>query len=86
LNNEELHNFTYPQILLGRSKSRRKKWAGHVARMGEERNVYRVLAGGTEGKRLLGRPRSRWEDEIRMDLMEIGWECRLRIGAGGGLM
>jgi hypothetical protein len=53
-------------------KSRRMRWAGHVARMGEERNVYRVLMGKPEGKRLLGRPRRGWEDEIRMDLREIG--------------
>jgi hypothetical protein len=48
-------------------------WAGHVARIGEERNVYRVLMGKPEGKRPLGRPRRRWEDGIRMDLREIGW-------------
>jgi hypothetical protein len=61
---------TPPQILL--SKSRRMRWAGHVARMTEERNVYRVLMGKPEGKRPLGRPRHRWEDGIRMDLREIG--------------
>jgi hypothetical protein len=49
------------------------RWAGHVARMGEERNVYKVLVGKTEGKRPLGRPRRRWEDGIRMDLRETGW-------------
>jgi hypothetical protein len=54
-------------------KSRRMKWAGLVARMGEERNVYRVLMGKPEGKRPLGRPRRRWEDEFSMDLREIGW-------------
>jgi hypothetical protein len=54
-------------------KSRRIRWAGHVARMGEGRNVYRVLVGKPEGRRPLGRPRRRWEDEIRMDLEEIGW-------------
>jgi hypothetical protein len=47
--------------------------AGHVARMEEERHVYRVLMGKPEGKRPLGRPRRRWEDGIRMDLREIGW-------------
>jgi hypothetical protein len=52
--------------------SRRMRWAGHVERMGEERNVYKVLVGKPEGKRLLGRPRRRWEDGIRMDLREIG--------------
>jgi hypothetical protein len=54
-------------------KSRRMRWAGHVARMGEGRNVYRVLVGKPEGRRPLGRPRRRWEDGIRMDLEEIGW-------------
>jgi hypothetical protein len=49
------------------------RWAGHVARIGEERNVHRVLMGKPEGKRPHGRPRRRWEDEIRMDLREIGW-------------
>jgi hypothetical protein len=48
------------------------RWAGHVERMGEERKVYRVLAGKPEGKRPLGRPRRRWEDGIRMDLRKIG--------------
>jgi hypothetical protein len=52
-------------------KSRRMRWAEHVARMGEERNVYRVLIGKPEGKRPLGRPRRKWEEEIRLDLKEI---------------
>jgi hypothetical protein len=51
------------------------KWAGHVARMGEERKVYKVLVGKPEGKRPLGRPRHRWEDGVRMDLVEIGLGC-----------
>jgi hypothetical protein len=54
-------------------KSRRMRWVGHVARMGEESKVYRVLLGKPEGRRPLERPRCRWEDGIRMDLMEIGW-------------
>ena len=49
-------------------KSRRMKWAGHVARMGERRGVYRVLVGKPEGKKLLGRPRRRWEDNIKMEM------------------
>jgi hypothetical protein len=53
-------------------KSRRMRWAGHVACKGEKRNAYRVLVGNPEGKRTLGRPRCRWED-ITMDLREIGW-------------
>jgi hypothetical protein len=53
-------------------KSRRIRWAGHVACMGEERKVYKVLVGKPEGKRPLGRQRCRWEDGIRMDLRDIG--------------
>ena len=52
-------------------KSRRLRWAGHVARMGERRDVHRVLVGKPEGKRPLGRPRRRWEDNIKMDLREV---------------
>jgi hypothetical protein len=66
------------------------RWAEHVARVGEERNVYKVLAGKPEGKRPLGRYKRRWEDGIRMDLGEIGREWSgfrwLRIGAGGGML
>jgi hypothetical protein len=54
-------------------KSRRMRWAGHVACMGGRRNVYRVLVGKPEGKRPLERPRRGWEDGIKMDLGEIGW-------------
>jgi len=53
-------------------KSRRMRWAGHVARIGEGRGVHRVLVGKPEGKRQLGRPRRRWEDNIKMDLREVG--------------
>ena len=53
-------------------KSRRMGWAGHVARMGEDRGVHRVLVGKPEGKRPLGRPRRRWQDNIKMDLQEVG--------------
>jgi hypothetical protein len=72
-------------------KSRRMRWAGHVARMGEGRNVYRVLVRKTEGKRPLGRPRRRWEDGIKLDLGEIGWGVGsrftwLRLGTIGGLL
>jgi len=52
-------------------KSRRMSWAGHVARMGEDRGVHRVLVANPEGKRPLGRPRRRWEDNIKMDLQEV---------------
>jgi hypothetical protein len=53
-------------------KSRRMRWAGHMGRMGEKRNVYRLLVGKPEGKRPLGRPRRRWIDNIQIDLSEIG--------------
>ena len=53
-------------------KSRRMRWAGHVARMGEDRGVHRLLVGKPEGKRLLGSPRRRWEDNIKMDLHDVG--------------
>jgi hypothetical protein len=53
-------------------KSRRMRWAGHIARIGEGRGAYRVLVGRPEGKRPLGRPRRRWEDNIKMDVGEIG--------------
>jgi hypothetical protein len=55
-------------------KSRRMRWAGHVARTGEKRNAYRILVGKPEGKRQLGRPRRRWVDNIKMDLREVGWD------------
>jgi hypothetical protein len=55
------------------SKSRGMRWAGHVARMREKRNAYRILVGKLEGKRPPGRPGCRWEDNIRMDLRDIGW-------------
>jgi hypothetical protein len=70
-------------------KSRRMRWAGYVARMGEDTVVHRVLVGRPEGKRPLGRPRRRWEDNIKMDLQEVGgdrgtgWSW-LRIGTGRG--
>jgi hypothetical protein len=54
-------------------KSRRQRWAGHVARMGERRGAYRALVGKPEGSRPLVRPRRRWEDNIKMDLREVVW-------------
>jgi hypothetical protein len=54
-------------------KARRMRWAGHVARMGEKRNAYRLLVGKSEGRRPLGRPRRRWLGNIRMDLLKVGW-------------
>jgi hypothetical protein len=61
-------------------KSRRTRWAGHVARMGKKRNSYRLLVRKPEGKRPLGRPRRRWMDKIRMDLGEVGWGDMSWIG------
>jgi hypothetical protein len=72
LHNEELHNMYSSPDIIRKVKSTRMRWAGHVARIGEERKVYRVLVGKSEGKRPLGRPKRRWEDGIRMDLGEIG--------------
>jgi hypothetical protein len=72
LHNEELNDlYSSPNIVLV-IKSRRMRWARHVARMGEERGVYRVLVGKPKGVRPLGRPRHRWVDNIRMDLQEVG--------------
>jgi hypothetical protein len=56
------------------TKSRRIRWAGYVTGMWEARNAYRILVGKSEGRRLLGRPRRRWVDNIKMNLREIGWD------------
>ena len=72
LHNEELNDlFSLPNTVRV-IKSRRMRWAGHVARMDEEKGVYRVLVGQPEGRRTLGRPGRRWVDNIRMDLQEVG--------------
>jgi hypothetical protein len=73
LHNEELRDLYSSPSIIRIIKSRRMEWAGHVARMGEKRNVYRLLVGKPEVKRPLGRPRCRWVDNIRMDLGEVGW-------------
>jgi hypothetical protein len=73
LHNGELHNLYSSPDIIRQIKSRRVRWAGHVACMGEGRNVYRVLVRKPEGKRPLERPRHRWEDRIKIDLREIGW-------------
>jgi hypothetical protein len=72
LHNEKLRNLYLSPDIIRQVKSRRMRWAGHVARMGEERKVYRVFVGKPEGKRPLVRPRRRWENGITIDLREIG--------------
>ena len=75
LHNDELSNlYSLPNILRV-VKSRRMRWAGHVARVGEGRDVHRVLVRKPEGKRSLGRPRRRWGNNIKMDLQEVGGSC-----------
>jgi len=75
LHNEELSDmYSLPNIVRV-VKSRRMRWAGHVAHMGEGRGVCRVLVGKPEGKRPLGRPRCRWEDNIKMDLQAVRGGC-----------
>jgi hypothetical protein len=87
----ELHNLYSSPDIIRQIKSRSMRWAGHVARMGDERKVYKVLVGKSEGKRPLERPRRGWEDWIRMYLRKIGcggvWSgyTWLRIGTVGGL-
>jgi len=71
LRNEELNDLYSSPNLVWVIKSRRMRWAGYVAHMGEERGVYKVLVGKSEGKRPLGRPRRRWVDNIRTDLQEV---------------
>jgi hypothetical protein len=91
LHDEELHNLYSSPDISRQIKSRRMRCAGHVARMGDERKLYKVLVGKPKGRRPLGRPKRRWEDGIRMDVVVIGlgvwfgfkW---LRIGASGGLL
>jgi hypothetical protein len=73
LHNEELHNMYSSPIIIGMIKSRRMRWAGHVARMGEKQNACRVFVGKSEGKRPLGRPRHRLVDNSKVDLREIEW-------------
>jgi hypothetical protein len=72
LHNDELHSLYSSPNIIRVIKSRRVRWAGHVACMGVGRGVYRVLVGRPESKRPLGRPRRKWEDKIKLDLREIG--------------
>ena len=75
LHNEELSDLHSLPNIVRLVKWRIMRWAGHVARMGEGRGVHRVLVGKPEGKRPLGRPRRRWEDNIKMDSQEVGGSC-----------
>jgi hypothetical protein len=74
LHNEELRDlYSSPSIITSRMiKLRRRRWAGHIARMGEKKDVYRLLVGKPEGKRPLRKPRRSWVDNVKMDLKEIG--------------
>jgi hypothetical protein len=80
LHNEELIDLCSSPNIVRVIKSRRMRWAGHVACMGERRGAYRVLVGKPEGRRPLGRPMRRWEDNIKMDLREVGCGCVDWIG------
>jgi hypothetical protein len=74
LHNEELHNLCSSPYIISMIKSRRMRLAGHILRMGEKRNIYRILVGKPEGKRPLGRPRRRGVDKFKIDLRETGWD------------
>jgi len=89
LHNEKLYGYYSSPNITRVIKSRRMRWAEHIARMGEMRDVHRVLVAKPEGKRPLGRPRRRWEDNIKVNLQEIGWEkwtglIWLRLETSGG--
>ncbi|KAJ4446304.1 hypothetical protein ANN_12999 [Periplaneta americana] len=86
LHNAELHSLYFSPDIIRNIISRRLRWAGHVIRMGESKNAYRVLVGRSEGKRSLGRPRRRWEDNIKMDLRAVGYDDRDRINLAQGPM
>jgi hypothetical protein len=79
--NDELHNLHSSPNIVRVIKSRGMRWEGHLARMGEGRGVYRVLVGRAERKNPLGRPKRRWEDNIKMDLTETGidWADWIRL-------
>jgi hypothetical protein len=79
LHNEELRSLYSSSGIIRMIESKWRRWAGHVARMGEKRNTYRILVGKPEDKRSLGTPRRRWVDNIKMDLREIEWDGMNRI-------
>jgi hypothetical protein len=72
LHNEEHHDLYSSPSIIRIMKARRMRWTGHVARIGEKRNAYKLLVGKPEGRRPLVRPRRRWLDNIRMDLVKVG--------------
>jgi hypothetical protein len=84
LHNKELYALYSTPNIIRVIKSRRLRCAGHVSRMGERRGAYRVLVGKPEGRGPLGRPRRRWEDNIKMDLREVGWGGRRLDKSGSG--
>jgi hypothetical protein len=73
LHNEELHDLYSSPSIIRIMKSRRMRWAGPCSTNGAKKNAYRLLVGKPKGKRPLGRPRRRWVDNIRMDLVQVGW-------------
>jgi hypothetical protein len=73
LHNKELYALYSSSSIIWVIKSRKLRWTGHVARMGERRGAYSALVGKPEGRRSLRRPRRRWEDNIKIDLREVGW-------------
>jgi hypothetical protein len=91
LHNDELHSLYSSPNIVRVIKSRRMRWAGHVAHMEGVRGVYRVLVGRPDGKKPLGRPRRRWEDNIKMDIRErridgSNWIRLAQDGSSGGLL
>jgi hypothetical protein len=91
LHNDKLNHLYSSPNTVQVIKSRRMRWAGHVAHKGDGRGAYRILEGIPEGRRPTGRPKHRWEDNIRMHLQEVEWGAWtglswLRIGTGGGIL
>jgi hypothetical protein len=84
LHNEEVHDLYSSPSINRIIKARRMRWAGYVARRGTKRNAYRLLVGKPEGRRPLGRSRRRWLNNIRMDLVEVGWSHVDWIGMAQG--
>jgi hypothetical protein len=83
LHNEELHDLYSSPSIIKIMKAMRMRWEGNVARKGTKRNAYRLLQGKPEGRRPLGRPRRGWLDNIRMDLVEVGWLMWIALAGSG---